>query len=221
MARQKDPYEILGIKKSASQKEIRQAYRKKVKKYHPDRGGEPWIFREIEEAFARLSEVIKTEAASGGEEKPFNENKQDVQVRYGWLRNQKFEYDPNIGRVAFEMTNPDYISNWAQVVSRIKQPENLGSEPAIEIILGRDEAKHGISISFDCSDYMSNPSWNRWSNFGADEIEAMLYGRKAGYEVCHHKSTLGLGPNLKGGKHFQEVLVANSPHNICFFLSFR
>ena len=33
----KDPYEVLGVKRGASQEEIRQAYRELVKKYHPDK----------------------------------------------------------------------------------------------------------------------------------------------------------------------------------------
>ena len=32
----KDPYKVLGLKKGASQEEIREAYKKLVKKYHPD-----------------------------------------------------------------------------------------------------------------------------------------------------------------------------------------
>ncbi len=54
MANKRDYYEILGINKSASKDEIKSAYRKLAKKYHPDINHEPGAeekFKEVQEAY--------------------------------------------------------------------------------------------------------------------------------------------------------------------------
>ena len=78
MAAYKDYYQTLGVPRSASQKEIRSAYRKLAAKHHPDRNqGDPAAeekFKEIGEAYAVLNDDEKrkiydqygAEAAKGG-----------------------------------------------------------------------------------------------------------------------------------------------------------
>ncbi len=46
----KDYYNILGVNKSASQDEIKAAFRKKAHEHHPDKGGDAEKFKEINEA---------------------------------------------------------------------------------------------------------------------------------------------------------------------------
>lgn len=52
-------YNTLGIKQSASDDEIKTAYRKMAMKHHPDRGGDEKKFKEIEEAYRTLSDPEK------------------------------------------------------------------------------------------------------------------------------------------------------------------
>lgn len=52
-------YKILGIKSTASLEQIKKAYRKKVKKHHPDIGGDPELFKQIQEAYDILSDSEK------------------------------------------------------------------------------------------------------------------------------------------------------------------
>ena len=62
MAEKRDYYEVLGLSKGASEDEIKKAYRKMAKKYHPDINKEPGAeekFKEINEAYEVLSDPQK------------------------------------------------------------------------------------------------------------------------------------------------------------------
>ena len=60
----KDYYEILGIKRDATENEIKKAYRKLALKWHPDKNQDnkseaELKFKEISEAYNVLSESLK------------------------------------------------------------------------------------------------------------------------------------------------------------------
>jgi DnaJ domain len=49
-----DPYKILGLEQTATLDDIRQAYRIKAAKYHPDQGGGAWVYQQVTDAYAAL-----------------------------------------------------------------------------------------------------------------------------------------------------------------------
>lgn len=63
MAEKRDYYEVLGLKKEASEDEIKKAFRKKAMKYHPDKNpGDKTSeekFKEVNEAYGILSDAEK------------------------------------------------------------------------------------------------------------------------------------------------------------------
>ena len=73
----KDYYEVLGVSKDATQAEIKSAFRKLAKKYHPDVSKEPDAaekFKEAQEAYAVLSDEDKRKQYDQFGHSAFNNN---------------------------------------------------------------------------------------------------------------------------------------------------
>ena len=54
-----DYYELLGVPKNASDQDLKSAFKKKAMQYHPDKGGDPEKFKQINEAYQILSDAEK------------------------------------------------------------------------------------------------------------------------------------------------------------------
>lgn len=52
-----DPFKVLGVARNATQDEIKRAYREKAAKYHPDHGGDSWVFQQVSDAYQMLKET--------------------------------------------------------------------------------------------------------------------------------------------------------------------
>lgn len=58
-----DPLKVLGVPADATMEQIREAYRAKSKRYHPDIGGEDWIFRILSQSYELLCSARVVRAA--------------------------------------------------------------------------------------------------------------------------------------------------------------
>lgn len=61
-----NPYEVLGVKPGASQDEIKSAYRKLIKKYHPDQYGDNPLKELAQEKMIEINEAYDTLTKNGG-----------------------------------------------------------------------------------------------------------------------------------------------------------
>lgn len=63
----RNPYEILGIKEGASQEEIKKAYHKQVKKYHPDKHQDNPLYELAEEKLREINEAYEYLTKNNGQ----------------------------------------------------------------------------------------------------------------------------------------------------------
>jgi molecular chaperone DnaJ len=90
MTEQKNYYKVLGITKDADEEEIKLAYRKLAKKYHPDlnrtdkKAKEKFI--ELKEAYDTLIDPIKRKIYDQAGHDPRNIDLSDMFKNYGFFR---------------------------------------------------------------------------------------------------------------------------------------
>jgi molecular chaperone DnaJ len=70
VAQQRDPYQVLGVQRTASADEIKKAHRKLVRQYHPDRNPDDKKaeerFKEVQQAYDLLSDPDKRKSYDRG-----------------------------------------------------------------------------------------------------------------------------------------------------------
>lgn len=65
-------YNTIGVNETATQDEIKKAYRKLAIEYHPDKGGDENKFKKISEAYDTLGDEIKRSQYDNQRQNPFN-----------------------------------------------------------------------------------------------------------------------------------------------------
>ena len=64
-------YDILGVKETSSQDDIKKAYRKLAVKHHPDKGGSEDTFKKISEAYDTIGDEVKRKQYDNQKNNPF------------------------------------------------------------------------------------------------------------------------------------------------------
>lgn len=64
-----DPYRVLGVPRGVSDEQLHDAYRRLVKLHHPDRGGDPERFKDIQQAYEELRDRPRNPRMDGVEDR--------------------------------------------------------------------------------------------------------------------------------------------------------
>lgn len=133
-------YDTLGVDKTASEKEIKEAYKKKAKKNHPDKGGSSEEMALINRAYDILGDKERREKydTTGSEENSSFENKffQFVNEIFMQLINTVTEPDTTDVIGAFKTQIRQIISKFKN-----KQKENKEKKIKLEKIIKRIKTK--------------------------------------------------------------------------------
>ncbi|MFQ5598588.1 MAG: DnaJ C-terminal domain-containing protein [Nitrospiria bacterium] len=145
----KDYYKIMGLQRDASQEEIKRAYRKMARKYHPDiskTADASERFKEVNEAYEVLKDPKKRAAYD--------------QLGSGWQSGQEFRPPPNWGR-GFEFGagdfSPDMSSGFSDFFETLfgrRAARRSSSRPSFSVrgedqyatvTIGIEDAYHGTT----------------------------------------------------------------------------
>lgn len=78
-------YELLGVEKDASAADIKKAYRNMARTHHPDKGGDPDMFKDIQRAFEVLSDPEQRDVYDNFGEDGLNDDAHSPQDIFGQL----------------------------------------------------------------------------------------------------------------------------------------
>jgi curved DNA-binding protein len=161
----KDYYQIMGVPRGASQDEIKRAYRKLARQYHPDVSKEPKAeerFKEVNEAYEVLKDPEKRRAYD--------------QLGSGWRAGEDFtpppgwrtRYDSSGGFSRVEVDSfSDFFENIFGGVGHRSQRErprhaapSRGEDQHAEIAITLEESFQGTSKTIELQGYADGRQWS-------------------------------------------------------------
>ncbi len=151
----RDYYEILGVKKTSTEKEIKTAYRKLAKKYHPDTNANnreaEKKFKEITEAYSVLSDSKKKKLydqygfaglEEGFDPKAYSGHDPNSYRRYYYTQGGPGSYHE------YHFTGGDEEDIFGDLFGNMFNRKKKGSDLNSELTISFDEAVNGCSKTF-------------------------------------------------------------------------
>jgi hypothetical protein len=170
-----DPHTVLGLSRGASAAAIRDAYREKSKKHHPDLGGDEWAFRIVTRAYEILSSsvtfqnVIQVEVPDTGRVRPGVHDRQVipsrlVAIEMVWVR---YEVEDVLTLLAEKSENRSVSG-----ALTVTWPDpNLGG--VLPLALPTDRILRALNAAFDDVTRRTSPSSSK-SQIDGGKFEAWL-----------------------------------------------
>ena len=133
-----DYYNILGVEKTASEADIKKAYRRLASKLHPDKGGNNEDFQRLQEAYATLSDPNKRAAYDqpapafsfnfGGQGPQFGQGGIDIEQMFNMFRGGPERRQPQVQRIAMEVSLEDAARGGNRLVTISAPSGNFNAE---------------------------------------------------------------------------------------------
>lgn len=134
-----DYYSTLGLKRGASEDEIKKAYRKLAMKHHPDRGGDEKQFKEISTAYDALTDPEKKRIIDMGGDP-------NAQPGMGGFNQGPFEFHFGTGDLNDLFGNFGFGGGFGRQPLRKNKSLNINVEVTLEDVLNGKELNAEVSI---------------------------------------------------------------------------
>jgi molecular chaperone DnaJ len=137
----KDYYSILGVSKSATEAEIKKAYRQKARQLHPDHGGDEEMFKELSNAYEVLGHADKRALYDRGHD-PLSPNSGGGGSPFGFGGGGSFNFDFGNLNDIFDMFTGGQYGNAQPRQQRSRS--NQGQDALKSVVLTLSESIFGV-----------------------------------------------------------------------------